>query len=527
MPASSRDRSLATAAVWLAGAWAAWQGAAFAWTGTARHRAESAWFIFAVVLLVAGALAARSTKSPDGDETAALGRSRSRRLKAGAIFVAFSLLLYGRVLGAGLLSDDFVLLDRAVRLAWFDAGWNYVRPLPLALWWVASWTNADVVLHAITIVLHGINAWLVYRIALRLQLDGRAAAFAGLIFATLPTHVEAVAWASGVFDVAMTFFVLCSLLNMLDDTRSAIVRFLRGGMLAVAALACKETAVALPILCVTTWPLLSSTARRAAVRIAALLFAIAAIYAIGRLMAGVTLPGDSSLSGYQLKELLSRPFGAMAMNLHQDAATGVPLLPVAIAVAWPVFLAWAATSWPRDPRSFHLLLAGAAWLLASVAPLMTAFFVGADLQQSRYLYLGATLWSIAIAGIAVRRVSVERTWIVLAGLAIVVAINAGLVIHQQGRWLEAAATRDQVLRAFVSQAINCDPRLAEGLPDQVGGAYVFRNGFPEAVARLLPARQAWEPCVPRWDGVRFVPQQRATFEPSAARPPLSFLPRRD
>lgn len=298
-------------------------------------------------------------------------------------------------------------------------------------------------------------------------------------------------------------------------------------MLAVAALACKETAVALPILCITTLPLLSSAARRAAIRVAALLFVIAAVYGIGRLIAGVTLPGEASLSGYQLKELFSRPFGAMAMTVHEDAAAGVPLLPVAIAVGWPVFLAWVATSWPRDPRSFHLLLAGAAWLLASVAPLMTAFFVGADLQQSRYLYLGATLWSIAIAGIAVRRVSRERTWIVLAGLAIIVAINAALVIHQQNRWLEAAATRDQVLRAFVSQAIPCDPRLAEGLPDHVGGAYVFRNGFPEAVARSLPARQAWEPCVARWDGVRFVRQQRATFESSAARPPLSFLPRRD
>ena len=525
MPARA-GLNIVAAGVWAAGAWAAWNGAVFAWSGTLRHRAESAWFIFAVILLVAGGLAVLGRHDSTSDAPAA--PSPRRFLAAAALaFIVLSLILYGRSLGADLLSDDFVLLDRAERLSLLDPAWPYRRPLPLFVWWMVSWSDSGVALHAINILLHGVNAWLVYRIAIGARLDERWAAGAGALFLSWPTHVEAVAWAAGVFDVMMTNFVLLSVLNVQDHARSAIVRIARGVALAIAAMACKETAAALPMLLITVWPLLPSPAKRSAIPVTVAVGAVALIYAAARLIFGATLPGAASPSGYELKELVSRPFGAMALNLHEDAASSLRLLPVAIAIAWPALLAWTATAWRRDTRTLWLMLAAALWLMASVLPLLTSFFIGPDLQQSRYLYLGAAVWSIALVAIAIYRVPHPRHSMVTIALALVVIVNSALVVTQHGRWLEAAAVRDQVLRAFAEQAIDCDPRLAEGLPDNVGGAYVFRNGFPEAIARSRTGARTWQPCVARWDGARFVIRVTATFEPPAARPGLSFHPRRD
>jgi hypothetical protein len=523
MPARA-GLTIVTAGVWTAGAWAAWNGAVFAWSGTLRHRAEAAWFIFAGVLLVAGVVAALGGDESTPADPAAPPLRRSLATAMG--FVVVSLILYGRSFGAGLLSDDFVLLERAERLSLLDPAWSYMRPLPLLAWWMVSWSDHGIALHAINILLHGLNAWLVYRIAIGARLDARWAAWAGALFLSWPTQVEAVAWASGVFDVMMTSFVLLSVLNVQDSRPNAIVRIARGVALAIAAMACKETAAALPILLVTVWPLLSSPAKRSAIPITAAVAIVTAIYAAARLIYGATLPGAASPSGYELKELISRPFGAMALNLHEDAAR-LRLLPVAMAIAWPALLAWKASAWQRDTRTLWLMLAGASWLMASVLPLLTSFYIGPDLQQSRYLYLGAAVWSIALVAIAIHRVPSARGWMVTIAVALVVIINGALVIAQQGRWLEAAAVRDQVLHSFAEQPIDCDPRLAEGLPDHVGGAYVFRNGFAEAIARSQAAPRAWQPCVARWDGARFVVRVTATFEPPAARPPLSFHPRRD
>jgi hypothetical protein len=428
--------------------------------------------------------------------------SRRRRLLAAAALVVFSLAVYGRTLGIGLLSDDFVLLAFAERLSLVDEGWTFTRPLPLLLWWIAA-PAGPAALHAINIVLHGFNAWLVFRIAVRLRLDVRAALLTGAVFATWPTQVETVAWASGVFDVSMTFFVLLATLNALDDSRPATMRAVRGIVLAIAAIACKETAAALPLLLITLLPIVSASTRRNVIRVAAATAVVVLIYLALRSLAGLSLPVEEFPSGYQLKEMLSRPFGAMGLNLHADAAALIPVLPLVIAVEWPIVLAWIAASWPRDMRSFHLVLSAAAWLLVSVLPLLTLFFVGADLQQSRYLYLGSTMWSLGMVAAVARLAGRERGSIAALALLLLVVLNGGLVIMQQQRWIEAAAVRDQVVRAFVEQAVTCDPRKVTGLPDQVAGAYVFRNGFGEAIERVLPGRQ-WAACEAHWDGTRFV-----------------------
>ena len=65
-----------------------------------------------------------------------------------------------------------------------------------------------VALHAANVVLHGVNAFLVSRLAGAIGLSRGAALCAGALFLSYPAAVEAVAWPSGVQDVLMTTCVL-------------------------------------------------------------------------------------------------------------------------------------------------------------------------------------------------------------------------------------------------------------------------------------------------------------------------------
>ena len=51
-------------------------------------------------------------------------------------------------------------------------------------------------------------------------------------------------------------------------------------------------------------------------------------------------------------------------------------------------------------------------------------------------------------------------------------------------WTAARAARDKVLLQLISLPPSCRQAAADGVPDNVSGAYVFRNGLNEALATL-------------------------------------------
>jgi hypothetical protein len=121
------------------------------------------------------------------------------------------------------------------------------------------------------------------------------------------------------------------------------------------------------------------------------------------------------------------------------------------------------------------------------------FFVSPTLQGSRYLYLSACAWMLLVASTVSAlaalppRWPAQAAWIAVAAVAAVFAI--GVRWHAQP-WNAAAGLRDRVLDETrrVQTDQHCDAREIDvrDLPDSVEGAYVFRNGFPEALAMMPP-----------------------------------------
>ncbi len=111
--------------------------------------------------------------------------------------------------------------------------------------------------HAHSLLLHSLNATLVYLLALAVGLASAPAFAAALVFAVHPIHVEAVAWASGRNEVLVTLFFLAAYLLAAFRTRLA-GRFHPGlyavslALLALALLS-KVTAAVFPFLLFATY----------------------------------------------------------------------------------------------------------------------------------------------------------------------------------------------------------------------------------------------------------------------------------
>ena len=480
------------------GGWAAFNGVLFAVDSTKRYRAESGWILLAVALVI---IAVVTVRKGVPSVTPTVRASLGLPLVTAAVALVSAVLLYHPALSVGLLSDDYVLLNRAQRGLLADPSWEYLRPLTLALWRVIALEgdSTDIAwrLHAFSITLHGLNAALVAVLATRLGLATREAVIAGALFLAFPGSAEAVVWASASFDLTFVLFMLTA--GIVITTSPGVTQVVGIAVLTIAALASKEVGVVLPIVvAITAWASPHSTLKQALVPVTISL-AIALIYGLIRVVSsfGVT-PPLAEFSGYAVKEIFSRPFGFLGLPFHAQVLVANPWLAVASALWWPVMFVGAARRWSADGRDARLLIALGLWIVVTVVPLASMLFVSDDLQGSRYLYAGSAAW--AILTVTLLRWLPNRLADVLVG-ALLVGFVLALRVHLDP-WLAAAAERDRVLALFQQANLGCSPTSATELPDHVQGAYVFRNGFREAVSTLAPSVPG-EPCVVEWSNDTF------------------------
>ncbi|MGE5245196.1 MAG: hypothetical protein ACM3SQ_13280 [Betaproteobacteria bacterium] len=400
------------------------------------------------------------------------------------LWCAAAIALYLPVLSVGFLSDDFVLARHA-RLAEFGAfNPDAFRPLPLIAWdlLLAVGGGASSI-HVLNIVLHGLVAYLTVRIASAFV--GRAWAIAaGLLVLTFPLAPEAVAWSSGVFDVAATCLVLSTIVVARGyDRTPSVCRRLAFFAFGAAAVLCKETALVLPALI-----LLDALARRSfpkgIVLDSSILMAAAGTIGVVRLaFASATI--KQPITKYLVQRWIFETVGALVAPMHIDVIRSRPLLPVAEALV----LLGLLTLFLAGRHGTGVLRAAGAYAafgLSATLPAITIFIVAPDLQQSRYVYLAAIGYAVVlvICAASVARTNTLLRAVAVAVLGVVLAINTTALRAQQRPWVEAGRLRDAVIRAFASDSRihQCPSVVLSDLPDNYRGAYIFRNGAPEALA---------------------------------------------
>ena len=479
-------------------------------SGLPRHRLESPLFILAGIAFLCLWLLRPDRQSPPvGNEDAT-----PRRSIFTVIAVVLSLAVYWPSLPIGLLSDDYVLRRWALAHDFAGAGHEFVRPLPLVLWSaLLAAGGGSVALHATSLLLHAINAFLVAELAWLLELGAEGAVIAMAVFLAWPTQVEPVVWASGIFDVAVTCFCLGAVLLIVRHDVS--VRGICGAaLLSVAALLSKESGIALPVLAAIILlagreiPLSRSRMTGLAL-IASMTFA----YAVWRIWLrphAAEAAAVPALSRYAVKELVSRTFGGLSVPFTIDAIASAPWTPFLFAAVPLGAAIGSLVVIFRRTREHRAMAAGLLWIPAAAAPAIAFLFVDGNLAGSRYLYLPAVGWALfigALASLAARRAPAARAVVTsLATLMIVAALLQNRNVQRD--WLGAAADRDLLLdrAADATARAGCATAVFRDVPETHGAAQLFRNGFGDAFAERTPLVGGGVSCRFRWDGSSFVPE---------------------
>jgi hypothetical protein len=413
-------------------------------------------------------------------------------------FAIIALLLYWPALFLGFLSDDFILVRHA-------ADWNVgqvapqlFRPLPILIWGLVLHLGGGAnALHLLNILLHATNAYLASMIVAGWGLGRRWGALAGLLVLAAPLGPEAVAWCSGTFDLFVAAFLMGAVLAARHDSRHHILFV----MLAVAAVLSKETAVVLPFLVLLDGWIRTTASRHLLVNVTLSTLVVIAFAAVRLQSAGPA----GTLSRYRLQRLVFDSYGSLIAPWHSQLTASEPLLRPALAMLVIVLLTgFCLVQGPRW-RS-KAALGATTWVLISVLPLITMFYVSPQLGGARYLYLAATGWAAVLVVAASDITRVRRGARAVAILVVSVVLVAGLVgvrVHV-AKWTYAGTIRDIVIRSAAADGRlrACEVVYLQNLPESVDGAYVFANGAREAFADVsINAFVKNEPgsCSFRWD----------------------------
>jgi hypothetical protein len=364
-------------------------------------------------------------------------RGRGGDRAAAVAVAAAAFLTYANTLGHGFVFDDIpnIVQNRWIRsprhlpeifsthVAGLDLEFStsYYRPMMHVLY-LAVYAVAGLrpfAFHLVNVLLHVLVSLLAFLAARSLierlgppardaaRSSSRVPLLTALLFATHPVHSEAVAWLAGITDLSFSVFGMLSVVTYLQAWRP------RGSVAAAAwlLLAClsKEPALAI-VLLLTTIELLHLVTRGGSVtgsaaRMAPLAAAVAVYLALRwaalggfapsygrhRYEASVSLLAAVQLFGQYIRKLVV-PAPLNAWHVFQPPESLVdPGVLMGLAAGSSVL----ATAWlaMRQP----LPLAGLAWTVAPLLPVLYAPVLGEGVFAERYLYFPSFGFTLLLA----------------------------------------------------------------------------------------------------------------------------------
>jgi hypothetical protein len=423
-----------------------------------------------------------------------------QRMGEGWWLIALGFALYGANLGDGWLADDYLYWERAgqglgaiLRHVTLGSEPQMLRPWPALIWWLGSFagTWAGVVLHLVSVLLHGCCALCLLRLAARCGATLPAARLLGVLFLCCPLFGEPVLWLSASFDLWACAWALLAL-DLATRPRPATPRVLLGtaGVFGLA-LASKESVLLLPLLLLLLPP--AGDAPRDRRRHALAWAGLLACYLAGRFALFGGPGGYRNAVGerfaldvepllflrnlclqipYRLLHPLKSLGGAEADPWSGPLAFGLVLLLAA--------LLWHGTATratlPRHVGRAALLFAAAA------LPTATVLSVDAHLGGGRLVYFPFAVALLGLAPIFDRRSrpALAAGWTLAVAWAAIAVVNAA-------DWRLASRHFERTLATLATLEGGLEPGsgLLVAGPDAWRGVPVWRNvGYAFADAGL-------------------------------------------
>ncbi len=345
-----------------------------------------------------------------GSETSrrpAAGRADAYDVLAAAAVAVAALVTYYHALNYYFSQDDFTFLARAEGLAPYP---GLTAPFGLRVLSTRIYFQlmyglfglAPEPYHAASLILHALNAVLVY-VTARLWTGSRGVALvAGLLFATFDLAFTAVFWASGAQDLlAVTFLLACALIWVSRVGKGPLISIASACALVLSLLS-KEIGVLVPgVLALMAW------AQRAPGRRAAAALVPHAVVALGALGLVLAHGSKAAQEGAYATAISSDILHNLATYLRWTADVVHPFRDRIAAIdygAWkvavPIAAAAAALLLTWRGRRARMAWAAAGWYALTLVPVL-------PLLHHTYLYYlyPASAGAAIFAGLALHRIA--------------------------------------------------------------------------------------------------------------------------
>lgn len=328
--------------------------------------------------------------------------------------LVFTALLYSRALYNGFVSlDDYIYIPqnpfikdfswngmKAIFTSFYSGNYHPLTMLSYLLEYSLFGLN-PLPYHLLSVLLHLLNIWLVFKLVEELSDKKITALVVALLFAVHPMHVESVAWISERKDVLYSLFYLLSLLIYLRYLKSGLQTkyYIAALLIFVASLLSKPAAVTLPVLLIAIDIYKGRTIQikllleKIPFLLLALLFGILAVWSQGTEGAvndamlsygfiNKIFLFTSALAFYLLKSIA--PFGLSAMHYFPNIHNGLFPCPYYASLPFVLFIAWLLV---KSVSFRKEIIFGVFFFLITVSVMLQVFPVGASLVSERYTYI--------------------------------------------------------------------------------------------------------------------------------------------
>jgi protein O-mannosyl-transferase len=461
----------------------------------------------------------------DRPPDAFIDRDRARKSVLAIVIVIATLAAYAAITRAGFISLDdpgyFAENDLVRRGLTTEGFWWALRAGEMSNWhpltWLSYMLDAQVLgvsavpIHVENVVLHVVNALLLF--ALMDRLTGRMwqSALVAALFALHPAHVESVAWISERKDVLSTLFWLLATMSYVKyATRPTLARYAVTALLLALGLLTKPMLVTVPFtfLLLDVWPL-----RRVAIgvggklvspspggpRLALVLIEKAPLLVLTAAASVATVWAQRQAGAVASIENL--PFAGRFTNAVVSYARYVGILiwptrlcaiyphpgtwpasTIAVAAVVVVLVSAAAARWARPAP--HLAF-GWLFFLGTLVPVIGIVQVGQQAMADRYTYVPFIGLFVAIvwgAADLAKRVTAPKALVATLALVWLAALG-GMTAHQVQYWTDSLTLFEHALRVTDRNVVVHD-RLGAAL-NHLGRHQEAREHF-RAVLAIRP-----------------------------------------
>lgn len=422
-------------------------------------------------------------------------------LVASVAFIVFLPYVRGYFLG-----DDWMLYARnsgralpdQLRLISDASNSSQYRPLfELSLAWLWSLFGFNPVgHHLVNLALHALNAVLVAALAQRLAQDHRVSLLAGLSFAVLSCHTEAVVWMTARHEMIVAVLALFSVISYIQFRDSGrCIWWVNAFLLYIVTFGFKETALALPVFLslydfIFTFPSQKGRPqwRPSISQLIPLIppIAVGLAYLLFRLKVGGGYDIPFTILGPLKNPVYYLLMETIALPASTHFLSRFPL--VTLPVILSLFTACAIGVWLAKDRIMRdrVVRFGALWMVFALAPVIL-------IVAERTTYVSSVGWAIAIAAItslawdtAPQTSFSPKRWLTILVVVVILGANVVTLTHR-GYWWDRAANISHDMFSRVKAATLALPPGESGklwfinIPNHIEYADAFGNRILFAV----------------------------------------------